>query len=299
MNTIQLECFVAVAEHLNFSRASEALKLTQPAVSHQIRTLEDELGVKLFIRTSKSVSLTTEGIRFLPDAELILKTALSARDRLGKHENYIPLEIGCHNHMELNILPGVLEQLAGEVPLLRPSVHIVPFPSLLGMVESQSLHAAFGIKEGQKKTPVYFRELSSAPVSCICSPDHPLARHEALTPEMLRGPFISCSPRQVSATVFSVQSQIMARTPPEEHYFTENIESAFTLAKARLGFTLYPDVPGMREPGLAYIPVSDLPRISFGIFYRYDDDHPVLRRFLTLCAHSLEDRAQPFPGSGI
>ena len=48
MNTTQLECFLAVAEHLNFSRASEELKMTQPAVSHQIRTLEEELGVKLF-----------------------------------------------------------------------------------------------------------------------------------------------------------------------------------------------------------------------------------------------------------
>lgn len=57
MNTIQLECFVAVAEHLNFSRASEELKITQPAVSHQIHALEEELGTKLFLRTSKSVSL--------------------------------------------------------------------------------------------------------------------------------------------------------------------------------------------------------------------------------------------------
>ena len=52
--------------------------------------------------------------------------------------------------MEPNLLPGILEQLTGEVPLLRPSIYIVPFPSLLGMVESQRLHAAFGIKEGRK-----------------------------------------------------------------------------------------------------------------------------------------------------
>lgn len=83
MNTVQLECFVAVAEHLNFSRASEALRISQPSVSHQIQTLEDELGVKLFNRTSKSVALTPEGIRFLPDADLILRTAISARKHLG------------------------------------------------------------------------------------------------------------------------------------------------------------------------------------------------------------------------
>ena len=49
MNTIQLECFLMVADCLNFTKAAESLKITQPAVSHQIRALEDELGVKLFI----------------------------------------------------------------------------------------------------------------------------------------------------------------------------------------------------------------------------------------------------------
>ena len=64
MNTTQLECFVEVANYLNFSKAAQQLRLSQPAVSHQINTLEDELGVKLFHRTSKSVRLTQEGYLF-------------------------------------------------------------------------------------------------------------------------------------------------------------------------------------------------------------------------------------------
>ena len=55
MNTTQLECFLAVAEHLNFSRASEELKMTQPAVSHQIRMLEEELGDRLHHLTAGAV----------------------------------------------------------------------------------------------------------------------------------------------------------------------------------------------------------------------------------------------------
>ena len=82
MNTVQLECFVAVAEYLNFSKASRSLKITQPAVSHQIQALEEELETKLFNRTSKNVTLTQEGILFLTDAQLILKTAFSAKERL-------------------------------------------------------------------------------------------------------------------------------------------------------------------------------------------------------------------------
>lgn len=295
MNTVQLECFVSVAEHLNFSKASKVLKITQPAVSHQIQTLEEELEVKLFHRTSKSVSLTQEGILFLADAQLILKTALSAKERLGMREHFIPLELGCHNHMELNLLPPILKQLMQEFPLLRPSIRLVPFPSLISLVENSQVQAALGIKEESKKSILFFKELCVVPVACVCSPEHPLAQHQALTKDQLKGNFIACSPRQISNAVFSAQSGVLADLPPEQRFFTENIESALALAKAGIGYTLYPDIPQAREAGLCYLPVHDLPGISFGVYYPYGQNHPVLKRFLTLISRSLkmEDSSNP------
>ncbi len=295
MNTVQLECFVSVAEHLNFSKASKVLKITQPAVSHQIQTLEEELEVKLFHRTSKSVSLTQEGILFLADAQLILKTALSAKERLGMREHFIPFELGCHNHMELNLLPPILKQLMQEFPLLRPSIRLVPFPSLISLVENSQVQAALGIKEESKKSILFFKELCVVPVACVCSPEHPLAQHQALTKDQLKGNFIACSPRQISNAVFSAQSGVLADLPPEQRFFTENIESALALAKAGIGYTLYPDIPQAREAGLCYLPVHDLPGISFGVYYPYGQNHPVLKRFLTLISRSLkmEDSSNP------
>lgn len=288
MNTIQLECFIAVAEHLNFSRASEALRITQPAVSHQIQSLEEELNVKLFKRTSKSVSLTQEGIQFLPDAQLILKTALSAKERLGQREHFIPFELGCHNRMEINLLPPILKTLVSDFPLLRPVIQLVPFPSLLRLIENRQIHAAFGIKEEQKKSSLYFREFCSAPVACICSPGHPLAQYETLTVRQLTGNIIGCSPRQIADPIFSVQNTILTTLRPEQRYFAENMESALTLVKAQIGYTLYPDVAPARESDLRYIPVTDIPGMPFGVYYRYDDDHPVLRKFLSLCSDILQ-----------
>lgn len=289
MNTVQLECFVSVAEHLNFSKASKVLKITQPAVSHQIQTLEEELEVKLFHRTSKSVSLTQEGILFLADAQLILKTALSAKERLGMREHFIPFELGCHNHMELNLLPPILKQLMQEFPLLRPSIRLVPFPSLISLVENSQVQAALGIKEESKKSILFFKKLCVVPVACVCSPEHPLAQHQALTKDQLKGNFIACSPRQISNAVFSAQSGVLADLPPEQRFFTENIESALALAKAGIGYTLYPDIPQAREAGLCYLPVHDLPGISFGVYYPYGQNHPVLKRFLTLISRSLQE----------
>ena len=262
--------------------ASEALRITQPAVSHQIQSLEEELDVKLFRRTSKSVSLTQEGIQFLPDAELILKTALSAKERLGQHDHFIPFDLGCHNRMELNLLPPILKRLTEDFPLLRPFIRLIPFPSLLTQIENKQIHAAFGIKEEQKKSSLYFRELCTAPVACICSPEHPLARYETITKKQLSGSIIACSPRQTADPVFSIQNSLVAKLRPEQRCFSESVESALTLVKAQIGYTLYPDIPPAREPDLKYIPVTDISGMSFGVYYRYDDDHPVLKRFLKL-----------------
>lgn len=221
MNTTQLECFVAVAEHLNFSRASEELKMTQPAVSHQIRSLETELETVLFKRTSKSVTLTEEGILFLADAQLILKTSLLAKERLGRHEHFVSFEVGCHNHMELNLLPPIFAELTEEFPLLHPSIQLVPFPSLLGLIENRQIHAAFGVKEGQNKSSLYFRELCSAPVACVCSPEHPLARYETLTKNSFQGA-LSSAPRArspilslLSRTAFSQSCRLNSASSPK------------------------------------------------------------------------------------
>ncbi len=69
MNTFQLTCFLTVAETLSFVKAAKQLNVTQPAVTHQIHSLEEELNTQLFRRTTRTVELTPEGLVFLNDAK--------------------------------------------------------------------------------------------------------------------------------------------------------------------------------------------------------------------------------------
>ncbi len=81
MNLQQLESFIQVAENLSFARAAEVLNMTQSTVSRQISSLENELGARLFHRSTRTVSLTPAGISFLDDAKDVVKRLQVAYDR--------------------------------------------------------------------------------------------------------------------------------------------------------------------------------------------------------------------------
>ena len=86
MTTMQLDCFLLVAETLNFAAAADRLHVTQPAVTQQIHSLEKELNVKLFKRTTRTVKLTPEGYVFLNDAKSIQHIIGHAKKRFEETE---------------------------------------------------------------------------------------------------------------------------------------------------------------------------------------------------------------------
>ena len=86
MNIDQLECFISLANTLNYMKTSETLGLTQPAVTKQIQALENELECKLFNRTTRSVTLTNVGAAFLSDANIMIDTYNHSMDRIKRFQ---------------------------------------------------------------------------------------------------------------------------------------------------------------------------------------------------------------------
>lgn len=290
MNTTQLECFMAVANFLNFSRAAEYLRITQPAVSHQINTLEDELGVKLFHRTSKSVRLTQEGFQFTQYAGEILKLSNLSKARM-KESSQAParLKIGCRNAAELRMLRPALRRLRLEQPELLPVLRLIPFDSLENLLAEGDVHLIFSFRESAPQKARY-QELARCPVVCVCGEDHPLAAREQVTLAELRqaGRIAVCRPPICPQALFAHQSQAVGERATDQVLFCDHQETMTTLVETGYAFAVTVDFPHARLPGLRHIPIPECRPLSFGAVYLPGEATPDLRRFLELLRESIE-----------
>lgn len=295
MNTTQLECFMEVANCLNFSRAAEHLSITQPAVSHQINTLENELGVKLFHRTSKSVRLTQEGFLFTQYAgELIKLTALS-KDRVKECQQEAPMRlvIGCRNTVELWLLRPALAQLRRANPKVLPVLRLIPVDALENLLEEGSIHVMFSFRESAPQKARYL-ELIRCPITCICAPDHPLAEHSSVTIRQLQGAgrIAACRPPACPRGLFEIQGKAMGGRNTNQILFCDNQEAIYPLVEAGYAFALVPDLPNARMSQLRYIPLTDAKPLSFGVAYLSGKGNPALRHFLSQLSQSMQEGAE-------
>ncbi len=286
MNTTQLECFLAVANTLNFSRAAEQLRLTQPAVSHQISSLEDELGVRLFKRTSKSVRMTQEGYLYTQYAGEILRLFNVSKGRLreSSEEQQRILGIGCRNTLEMRLLTDAVKELREQEGGFVPALRVVPHDSLENLLLDGEIQIMPTFKESAPKQAVY-RELSMCRVVCAVSEDSKLAGRERLTEREItdsRMPLAISRPNASPRPVTAVQNALMAERDTGEILFCDSLEIQSAIVAAGFAAAVLPDTPGIRAPGVRYIPIEGTELMSYGAAYMADEMTPLLRRFLQI-----------------
>lgn len=279
---------MAVANTLNFSRAAERLRLTQPAVSHQISSLEDELGVKLFHRTSKSVRLTQEGYLYTQYAGEILRLFNASKGRLkaAREENQRVLGIGCRNTLELRLLTGVLSELRREDARgFVPSLRVVPHDGLENLLYDAEIQIMPTFKEGAPKRAVY-REMSRCGVVCAVSQDSELVgRRQVGVEDISQSGRIAISrPEAAPRAALAVQNQLIADMNPNDIIFCESVEILSYVVASGFASAVLVDTPGIRVSGVEYIPVGGTETVSYGAAYMAEEMTELLRRFLEIFA---------------
>ena len=285
MNIQQLESFLQVAENLNFARAAEALNITQSAVSRQIHTLEEELDTKLFLRTTRTVSLTADGAIFLEHAKQILGQLKLATAKIRHHTNarVQTLTIGCESETDLDFLCGILDRCREQIPAFHPVLKVIPHRSLLNLFFQHEIRVLFGFRENLPvKEDLVFRELGKIPLCCVLPRTHPAAGRAELGEEALYDQdLILCNSYSIPSRAVEVQNRVAQHLSPERVHVSDNPRVILTLIRAGYGCAILPRV-SHHDDAIAYVPIRNVPPLSYGILCHKGSADPVLRRFLDI-----------------
>lgn len=171
-----LEAFVAIADYGSFQRAARALQLSQAALSHRLRKVEEDLGASLLTRTSREVSLTPTGHGLLPDARSLLKSLQETYDavRAGARRRTQRCVIASLPTIAHSVLPDVLAKLSTDWPDTDFEVLDVPVAAISDAVRQGG--AEFGLTiVAAELSDLRVRPLVDEDYLLFLQRDHPLA----------------------------------------------------------------------------------------------------------------------------
>ncbi len=184
MELRHLRYFVAAAEAENVSRAALKLHVSQPALSRQIRDLEEELGFTLFERSAKSVKLSPAGKVFLNEARAVLQRAQEAIDRArtAAHRGRAELHIGYAPSPTVRLMPPTLRAFQAQFPKVRVRLHDLSTEEMLAAVREGKLALALLVRPCRAMLRgLHFAELLRDRFVLAVPPNHPFAGARSVT----------------------------------------------------------------------------------------------------------------------
>ncbi len=273
MDLGQLEAFLRVAEHRNFSRAAEDLGLTQPSVTARIQTLERDLGESLFERNGRGVRLTEVGESFLPHAQRVLKALHDGRDAvlsLRKLE-LGTLRLGAAPTISTYVLPELLKEFSSRYPRLEISVRTEYSQQIVQMVLADEVQ--MGLERGTTHPEVETIPLYGDEVVLVASAkDDFAARGSVSLAEVAERRLIMFN--RGSSYYALVDSALRdAGLPVSPAMELDNMEATKKMVEVGLGIAMLPRVAVAQEVArgeLREIKVKDLtmPRREVALIYR-------------------------------
>ena len=192
MEDHKLKVFCTVAETKSFSKTSEIIHLTQPAVSLQIQALEEKYETKLFERSSSTVTLTSSGEILYKYAKEILTLYATAQKAIGKYTGLVKgsLTLGAGSNIGNYLLPGIITDFKKLHPKVKIYLNVGNTKRVIELLNSGNVDV--GLIEGDvTRQKMIVKKLISDELVLIVSPEHPWAkRKEVALPDIIKEPFI-------------------------------------------------------------------------------------------------------------
>jgi len=294
MELRHLRYFVAVAEQENVSRAALKLHVSQPALSRQIRDLEDELGFLLLRRSAKSVHLTEAGRVLLAEARAVLLRAdeavaaarAVATGRRGElHVGYAPVPT-------VRILPSALRAFQAELPEVRVKLHDLSTEEMLAGLRKGTLQIAFLVRPTRAMLRgLRFEELVRDLMRLAVPPNHPFARLRSIPIARLAGePLVAYSRQEYPE--YHEYLDALFPTPKSRPRIVEEHEGGVSLVaavEAGYGMALAPQSLACSIGSrLKLIPLTPAPApLVIGAAWSQDGLTPAAEQFLRCAREAM------------
>jgi len=270
MNTRDLQYLVALSDYRHFGKAAEACFVSQPALSMQIKKLEETLGVKLLERSNKSVLLTDIGIAITERARVILNQIEEMRDfaKLAKDPYSGELKIGIISTLAPYLLPFIIPSLAKEFPKISFYLIEGQTASLIEQLKIGKLDAAFlalPVAETQFTAAPLFKEefILAAPSAHALAKRKTVELHDLAKQSVLLLEEGHCMRDQTLALCQKIKAT------ETQNFRATSLETLRNMVAAGNGVTLMPKLAQQVNEGVTYIPfTAPKPARSIGLYWR-------------------------------
>lgn len=297
MDLRQLKYFLAVAEELNIGRASVRLHISQPPLTRQIKALEEELGVDLFVRTAKGVELTQAGEMFKEEASNIRMLVEAGVDRVqragaGKLGR---LDVAIFGSAIYDIIPKLLQEFRNRLPGVSVVLHTMTKNEQIEALRQRRITVGFNRMTPQEadigqelvaQEPLYAVLPSSHPDAVLAAlPFETIARMPlVLFPNVGRPNFVDFVTSLYQAHGFEAQvAQVVG-----------DAVTGIALVARGFGVTLIPEsaARALSVKGTVFLPMSGAPDafVDLCCLYRRTDPSPLLKSFLEIISDYREGR---------
>jgi DNA-binding transcriptional LysR family regulator len=287
MNLHQLNCFIAVAQHLNFTEASKRLHIAQSAVSHNIAELEKELDAKLFIRNPQFVTLTSAGEVFLKEAFQITSLAREAATKTKQ------VSLGQRGKLAVGfVFTPIVSPMVGSFKRFRENfpnidVHYNSYDSVTmsRLLDSEELDIGFArlitLNHPKKKAwwPLY-----RDPLYVIVPGHHPIANESKIDLKMIKDEPIILMNREANPGMFDVVTQLCMNSgfTPQIIDNTNNQLATIMMVQIGMGIIILPGRFRRYVPDdLKLIPIDDEEAYhEIGVVINKHNSNPAVEFFL-------------------
>lgn len=294
MELRHLRYFLAVAEELNLTRAAEKLFIAQPPLTRQIKQLEEEIGVQLFVRKPRGLVLTPGGHYFLEQARQILDKVESTVDdtrRIAQHRKTV-FAIGFVPSVFYGQLPLMVRRLRRNRNL-EIVLHELKTREQVEALKGGKIDIGFGrvhIEDPDVEQELLFNE----PMIAALPASHPLTRHPPSMKELSEVPMITF-PSGPGPNFADITLGLFHRRGLKINVIQQvnDLQTALSLVASDMGFTLVPEqVRRLHREGVDYMPLED-DNITIPVIAsrrRGENPNAVMRLANTILAELVENR---------